>query len=248
MHTDSDRFVLENYLSFSYNNNNGSSIFSIGNSLGTQFKSKDLNKIFLILGNFRLTRAEGQDFQNNWFVHFRFNYKLEEWFKTKAIRFEAFVQSQYNELLSINSRNLIGSGLRWKLVSIENADHNAQTDYYQWKNVKANFRMYLGVAYMYEEERSDTFDERFYHHRNSSYLSFNFVSGNEAVEMINTIYYQPLLQDFSDYRLSEQFQIRFKISETLSANGTFTYYFDSVTQGNATDYSSNLSFGLGLNL
>ena len=138
--------------------------------------------------------------------------------------------------------------MRWKLVSIENADHNAQTDYYQWKNVKANFRMYLGVAYMYEEERSDTFDGRFYHHRNSSYLSFNFVSGNEAVEMINTIYYQPLLQDFSDYRLSEQFQIRFKISETLSANGTFTYYFDSVTQGNATDYSSNLSFGLGLNL
>jgi hypothetical protein len=248
MHTDSDRFVLENNLNFSYFNNNGSSIFSFGNSLGTQFKSKDLNKIYLILGNYRLIRAEGEDFQNNWFLHFRFNYKLEKLFNSKAFRIETFFQSQYNELLEVSSRNLIGAGLRFKIISNENEDHNAEIDHFQWKKLKATIRLYVGYAYMYEEEKSIAFDKRFYNHRNSSYLSFNFVSANGLVRIINTIYYQPLFSDFNDNRISEEFQVSYKISKSLSANSGFTYSLDSVTPQNNREYTSYLSFGFGINL
>ena len=78
----------------------------------------------------------------------RFNQKISNLF-----RFEAFIQSLDNELLVINTRNIIGAGLRFKVISTKNA------------------KLYVGNAYMYEYERSDAFNSNLYHHRNSSYLS-----------------------------------------------------------------------------
>ena len=134
MQTDSIRFVLKNDFSFSYNNNDGDYIYQIGNNLSAQVKSKDLKKIYFLIGNYNLIRSENQDFQNSWFLHFRFNQKISNLF-----RFEAFIQSLDNELLVVNSRQIIGAGLRFKFISTENA------------------RLYLGNAYMYEYEKSDAF-------------------------------------------------------------------------------------------
>ena len=123
MQTDSIRFVLRGDFSFSYDNYDGDYIYRIGSSLSTQVKSKDLKKIYFLLGNYNLIRSEAQDFQNTWFLHLRYNHKLSNLF-----RFEAFVQSQNNQLLAINSRNLVGAGLRFKLIS------------------KDHIRLYLGNA------------------------------------------------------------------------------------------------------
>ena len=130
MQTDSIRFVLRSDFSFSYDNYDGDYIYRIGSSLSTQVKSKDLKKIYFLLGNYNLIRSEAQDFQNTWFLHLRYNQKLSNLF-----RFEAFIQSQHNQLLAINSRNLVGAGLRFKLVS------------------KENVRLYIGNVYMDEEEK-----------------------------------------------------------------------------------------------
>ena len=248
MHTDEDRFVLENNLNFSFNNDNGTAIFTFGNNLGTQFKSKDLNKIYFVLADYRVTRSEDQDFQNKWFVHLRFNYKLTKLLNSSAFRVEAFFQSQYNELSDVTSRNLGGAGLRFKIISNDNAEHNNQVKYFQWKKAKSYMNLYVGLAYMYEEERNDAADINFNNHRASSYLSFTFVSANELIKIFNTLYYQPILRDLKNYRISEQLQFKVKISNTLSANFNFTYVINSETPLDRREESSSLSFGFGITL
>lgn len=262
MHTDSVRFVLKDNLRFSYNSNNGVSNYFIGNSLGTQFKSKDLNQIYLFLGDYRVLRSEGQSIQNSWYFHFRFNYKLDKLFKSKMVRLEAFAQHQYNEKLIINYRNLAGVGLRFKLNTSKNEKNNKTIRKYNKETIEYNktnpdralkilnpvLRFYFGLAYMYEEEKSDSFDKKFNNNRSSSYLSFNYTFANGSATLLNTIYYQPLFNDFGDYRISEDFQISFKLTKSLDINGNYSYYFDSVTPQGEYDTSSNFSLGLGLTL
>ena len=262
MHTDSVRFVLKDNLRFSYNSNNGNSNYFIGNSLGTQIKSKDYNKIYLILGDYSILRSEGNNLRNSWYFHFRFNSKLEKIFKSKMVRLEAFAQHQYNENLIINYRNLAGIGLRLKLNTSKNETENDSISKYNKATIEYNklnpdrpfkilnpvLRFYFGLAYMYEEEKSDSFDKRFNNNRSSSYLSFNYTFANGSATILNTIYYQPLFSDFGDYRISEDFQVSFKLTESLNINGNFSYYVDSVTPKGVKDYASNLSLGLGLTL
>jgi len=225
MQTDSIRFVLRGDFSFSYDNYDGDYIYRIGSSLSTQVKSKDLNKIYFLLGNYNLIRSEAQDFQNTWFLHLRYNQKLSNLF-----RFEAFVQSQNNQLLAINSRNLVGAGLRFKLVS------------------KENVRLYLGNAYMYEEEKSDAFDTKEYNHRNSTYLSISATIAESNVNITNTVYFQPLYKDFSDFRILEQLKIDVPLSKVLSLFTLLDYYHDSLTPSGSSQFSTNISIGLGIKL
>jgi len=225
MQTDSIRFVLRGDFSFSYDNYNGDYIYRVGSSLSSQVKSKDLKKIYFLLGNYNLIRSESQDFQNTWFLHLRYNQKLSNLF-----RFEAFIQSQSNELLAINSRNLVGAGLRFKLVS------------------KELVKLYLGNAYMYEEEKSDAFNTKEYNHRNSTYLSISATIAQSNVTITNTVYFQPLYKDFSDYRILEQLKIDVPLSKVLSLYSLLDYYHDNITPTGNSQYSTNISIGLGIKL
>ena len=99
MQTDSIRFALRADLSTRYTDNNGNYIFQIGSSLSTQVKTKNLNKIFFLLGNYNLIRTKDKDFANTWFAHLRYNQQISEVF-----RIESFIQSQDNQLLEINSK------------------------------------------------------------------------------------------------------------------------------------------------
>lgn len=225
MQTDSIRFVLKSDATFSYNNNDGDYIYQIGGALTTQLKSKDLKKTYFLIGNYKLIRAEEKDFQNSWFAHFRFNFKL-----SRMIRAESFIQSQHNELLDINSRHLIGAGIRLKLIS------------------KEHVKLYLGNAYMYEEEQSDGFNKRFYNHRHSSYLSISATFNESKLNLLNTLYYQPLYSDFDNYRILEQFKAEIPISKSLNLFTLFNYYLDSLTPEDNRQYTSNISFGIGWQL
>src|SRR5210317_1452022 len=88
MHTDSIRFALQNDFDFSLTNNDGQFIYSISDDLTSQWKTKDLKKIFLLSGNYNLIRTADQDFANIWLAHLRFNYQISNLF-----RFEMFVQT-----------------------------------------------------------------------------------------------------------------------------------------------------------
>ena len=225
MQTDSVRFVLNNDFSFRYNDNDGNYIFEVSDAIYTQLKSKDFRKLYFFLGNLGLIRSKGEDFSNNWLLHLRFNYRL-----TQVIRIETFVQSQSNKLLDVSGRHLIAAGLRFKAISTE------------------HIRMYLANSYMYEVEISDPLNQKFYNHRNNTYMSLSIVLSKSKINITNILYYQPLYKDFSNYNISEQFKIEVPLSEKINVNSSFYYFFDSQTPINRSQYTSNVYIGIGINL
>ena len=222
LQTDSTRFVLNADFAFNHSNNDGVSVNQVNGTLTTQLKSKDLKKTYLFLGNYRLIDADEGNLQNSWFLHTRFNYKFNQ-----LLRFEAFLQGQYNQLLVVEQRNLVGAGLRLK-----------------WMN-RENFSGYLGNSYMYEVEYSDRAGTTEYNHRNSTYLSVSYLSKSKNFSVTNTVYYQPLYKNLKDYRLLEQFRLDIPLAEWFKVFTIYDYYFDSKTPLNTREYTSQLQIGVG---
>lgn len=225
MQRDSVRFALKSDLLFDYTDNNGSYIFQVGSNLTTQLKSKDLKKIYFFIGNYNLIRSKNEDFQNSWFLHFRYNQKLSNLF-----RLEAFVQNQNNTLLTITSRNLIGAGIRLKLIS------------------KENTKAYFGNAYMYEIEKIDDLDQQFYNHRNSSYLSITHTLEQARLDFTGTVYFQPLYRYIGNHRILCQLKAEMPLTKVLSVSALYNYFYSSFSPNAANDRSSNLRLGLTFTL
>lgn len=225
MQVDSVRFVLKSDLLFDYSNNNGDYLSQFTSNISTQIKSKDLKRIYMFIGSYNTERSKDQDFQNSYFLHLRFNQKI-----TNVLRFEAFLQDQYNAILNINRRKLVGAGLRFKFISTP--------------TVKA----YFGNAYMYEHEKIDDSDTEYFNNRNSSYVSFTISFPKSKVNLTETLYFQPKYNDLSNHRVFQQLQAQFPISKILSFTTQFTYFYNSSVPDTVRDYSSDLSLGLSINI
>ncbi|MCX2836671.1 DUF481 domain-containing protein [Salinimicrobium sp. MT39] len=223
MQTDSIRFTLNADFSFNHTNNDGEQVNQIDAALSTQLKSKDLKKIYFFLGNYKVIDSEEGNLQNAWFLHGRFNYKLND-----LLRLESFLQGQYNQLLVVEQRNLIGAGLRWKWVD------------------KERFTGYAGNSYMYEVEFSEQAGTTNYNHRNSTYLTLSYTPKSQKFSIANTVYYQPLYRELGDYRILEQFRLDVPLSSWLKVFTLYNYYYDSKTPLKTEEYTSDLNIGVGI--
>ena len=225
MHTDSIRFVLNSDLLFNYTDNNGEYILQIGSNLTTQFKSKNLKSIYFLLGNVNLIRSKDEDFQNSYFLHARFNQKLSE-----LVRFEAFLQNQNNQKLTISERNLLGVGLRLKILD------------------KNGTLAYFGNSYIYEIESVDDSDQKFYNHRNSSYISLNQSFKKYRLDITGTLYFQPLYNNISNHRILSQFKAEMPLTKRISFSALYNYSVINFNSDLEDNHASNISFGFTLNI
>jgi hypothetical protein len=180
---------------------NAEIIFDLGGKLHFQYKGK--KSLWLFLNEYRLIKGGSTKFVNSGFAHVRYNHKVTKDF----LRWEAFVQAQFNGALDVGLRGLTGTGPRIKLYDSD------------------VFRCYAASLYMYEYQESvdKSIIER--NHRSSSYVSVTFDAGK--FELSNTTYYQPNLRNFKDYRIHSQWDLVFNLTEDLDFKNGFTYRFDS---------------------
>ncbi|MEO1518430.1 MAG: DUF481 domain-containing protein [Bacteroidota bacterium] len=157
----------------------------------------------LSLSNYNLIRVNDERFVNNAFQHLRYTRKLG-----KHLAWESFGQLQENEQIRIQLRGLLGTGPRFQLFR------------------KKKQQIYLGVMYMYEyNEISDTtFIQR--DHRLSTYLSL-VLQPSSNFSISSTSYVQPEIVEPGDIRLSSTNAFRFKITNQLSFQVTFSITYDS---------------------
>ena len=187
---------------------NGNAIITLKG--GINLERLHLRHLFLSFSRFNLVRIENQDFINDGFQHFRYNYRLN-----KRITWEVFAQAQYNEKISLRLRSLLGTGPRFSLLPAASRQ-----------------RMFLGTLYMYEyDEETEQKEEGeivIYHrdHRLSTYLAFRFQL-RENVVIASTSYYQPVLTDLEDLRLSSQTTLLLNITKKLKFTTTFSIVYDS---------------------
>ena len=178
-------------------------VFSFDTDLRLQYKTR--KDLYLALGAYDWSGAGSKSLTHNAFLHLRYNRKL----KPDWLVWEAFSQVQFNQITKIKLRSLLGTGPRFKLVGKEKA------------------RVYLGTAYMYEYTKEKDLELVVRNeHRLSSYFSFSLFP-TDAVSMISTTYYQPKINNWSDYRVSGIFELRTQIARKIFLGLVFKLNYDT---------------------
>ena len=223
--SDSVRIVTIIDLQYNYQNNNNEEL-SLVNFSGThQYKTKNLKNYFLLLGNIDYSLANGEELSNSGLIHFRYNRKLN-----KKLRLEAFTQYQYNKILGVESRNLIGIGPRYKINKSK-------------KNV-----LYIGSLLMQEFEKASDNTKTMSYQRLSNYFSLSIKNKAKTLELTSVVYYQPNINFWEDYRLSSQTNLAFNITSRLQFVNSINYGYDSYAPSNVSKKNIILSNGLKMYL
>ena len=158
---------------------------------------KALDKHFMMLiGGYNLVKGEGQNFLNDGFVHFRHNIDMN-----RHLVWETFTQVQYNERTRMLFRGLLGAGVRIKL------------------RLAQKQRFYIGTAYILEQNQFRDETPRQLNHRLSTYLSYNVQLPNKS-RLVHTSYFQPLLTDFSSFRMASEVSWLMNITNRLIFKAT----------------------------
>ncbi len=225
LQNDTTRFAGVIKASFAYQQNNNSILSQLNGSATMQARSKSLKDIFLLLGSYDLVKSNISQLSNAGFVHYRYTHKFN-----KILRWEAFTQYQNNEVLLLDRRLLIGTGPRFKIIN------------------KPNLKSSLGTLYMFENEKtSEAVPQINTDHRLSSYFTFTYSFADNICEINTITYYQPVLNNFSDCRITNQTALSFNLKKHFSFEIGVKYLYDSSPpQGVINNsFSSNMGIKAG---
>lgn len=176
-------------------------VFSTEFDAHIQYKSN--KSLYLLLGSYGFLKSAGTSLIDNTFLHFRYNYKIN-----KILRWEAFTQLQQNVISNINSRFLLGSGPRFKLLGTK------------------MIKLYAASLMMYEREKETNSNLIHNDIRSSSYVSITFTP-NKQLEIISTSFFQPLVNNLNDYRILNQVSVKVKAGKRLGLRVRWNYLNDS---------------------
>lgn len=204
---------------------NTEKILGIDAEAHLQYKTSNDLGLWLLLGEYSFLKVSDSRFISNGFGHLRYNRKVNEW-----LRWEVFGQFQNNIITEIDSRFLIGTGPRFKIV----------------KN--KFFRLYAASLFMYEREKelikpSVTHNDL----RSSSYVSLTYTPA-ENIQLISTSFFQPLINNLSDYRILNQAKLKVKATKHFSLSLKWNYLHDRFPAGTAPKTTYTLATGIDYEL
>lgn len=198
---------------------NAVQILNINLDAHVEYKTK--KSLYLFLANYNLLKGSGQTLSDNLFYHLRYNYKINKW-----LRWEVFTQLQQNNVTGINLRVLAGTGPRFKLSKSKEV------------------ALYAGASTMFEYEKETTVPP-IYHRdiRSSNYITTT-INPNPNLELVATVFYQPLYKDFGNYRILNEISARFKIIKHLSFTFGWNYLYDTHPAASTPKLNYSISNGI----
>ena len=196
---DTNGFVGRTDLYFNITQNT-QQVISLGVNVHMQYQHNKHR--FLAISDLAFIKAAQTDFVNNGYQHLRYSYKA-----ANRITWENFIQAQYNVILKLDRRYLVGTGPRFRIFK------------------KKNFRLYAAALYMYEYQVQDNETIIQYNHRMSSYVTFNI--GFNKLDFSNTTFYQPLLNDFSNYRIASDSNLDIVLTGHFNFRVGFNLLYDT---------------------
>ena len=147
---------------------------------------------------------------NNGLIHLRYVHEITD----TVYDYEFFLQAEFNEFQDIKSRNLAGANIR----------RDFSNDFFD--------KLYVGLGLFYSYMEPDVIteiDPIYERVKLNSYISLlKKVTENFSITYLG--YYQPYVEDFSDYRIFQVLQLRTAITEKTALS------FDIQHKYNATPY------------
>lgn len=176
-------------------------VLSFSNTLRIQYQKN--RSRFILLNDLNFIKAGKTNFVNAGYQHFRYNYKVH-----RLLTMEAFTQTQYNPVLKLDFRYLLGAGPRLRLLKKEHA------------------RIYAAALYMYEYDDIKNESVSLHEHRISAYITVTFNLFKNC-ELVSTTFYQPNLNNTLDYRIANDSSLEIHINKHLNFKSTFNLLFDT---------------------
>jgi len=177
---------------------------------------------------------EEAHFSNNMLTHLRYNYALNDW-----LAWEIFTQYEFNEFLLLDRRLLGGTGPRFTLL-----DNDKGGLWFGTAGMVENER--LNPDAIAPDEEVDTTVARW-----SNYVTAE-VSPSETVSWVSTVYFQPRVPVFGDFRFVGETGLSFSINDTFSFTTDFRMRHDTepprAAEGVAEVVSTDLSLQNGINI
>lgn len=198
---------------------NNNQIVQGKNDIKIQFNKNKHTVLFF--NNLSLSQVNEEKYINDGFQHLRYNYEIV---KTPLI-FEIFSQHQYNTLKKLKQRYLLGIGPRIRL------------------NDNDTLRLYIGALPMYEYEVLTDDSTKHENLRLSTYFSMSYVF-NKILSIDNISYFQPIINDFTSYRVSSESSLKFNISKNLIFKTSFGLTYDSKPPFDVKNLFYNLTNGI----
>lgn len=198
------------------------------NSFSGQLSFKKHKHQLLTSASAEFGESNGVKDTDNYFVHQRYIHH-----SSNKIAHEGFVQFQNDAFKLLDSRALVGGGIRFKLSDPHNSN---------------DLLLNVGLGAYYTKEVFNAEDgshpsEKYA--RANSYINFaKPLSDNTTIS--NTLYWQPRLSNFSDVYLYNNFALTVKINKALALKVTVETNYDSDPFGDleTTDhnYFTSLSY------
>ncbi len=181
-----------------------SKLLLMGISPVARFRAGNHLVVAILRGDYG--RSGDADIVKKAFEHLRYRYSFHP-----RMLGEMFQQAEYDKFRLLELRTLVGAGPKFDLVSD--------------KRLLISF----GIAYMmeYEKPSSDALEtESEIFHRASSYLTGRFEL-DEKVQIVETVYAQPCLTDFNDYKLLNDSQLVVHLNKTVSLTTSLSLAYDA---------------------
>ena len=162
-----------------------------------------------LIASYTYGKSNDEKDTNDGLIHFRYVHNISN----TSYDYEFFLQTEFNEFQDLKERNVVGANIRKKLDLPFDKIYIA-----------------LGLFYSYmEPDTISILDPIYKRTRMNSYLSF-LKNINENFSITYLGFYQPNVEDFSDFRINQILQLNASITDDL------TLAFDINHQHNATPY------------
>jgi hypothetical protein len=214
-------------LSLSYNGTRGNSTtdqISISPVVVLKRKKNE----FKLFAAYNVLSQSQNNILNSGYVHVRHNYNFKPFLKTIV-----FYQLQFNEVLRLTKREVVGAGFRFGLVR------------------KDSLSLALSVGAMHEFELLNRSDLQSFEKYKTNYIRGSVVASfkwivNEHLQVNEVVYYQPYLKNFADYRILNDINISIKVSDHFSFLLISSIRLDSQPPSSIGGYDWNFRVGVNV--
>ncbi len=178
--------------------------------------------LLYLIAAYSYGESNGDKDTNDGIFHLRYVHHIAD----TAYDYELFIQSEFNEFQDIKERNLAGANIRKKLdLSFD------------------KFYVGLGLFYSYTEPDKITFIDPVYKRtKMNSYISFvKKINENFSVTYLG--FYQPTIDDFSDFRIFQTLQLNTLLTDDLTLSFDINYKYNATPYYNIkkTDVRSTIN-------
>jgi putative salt-induced outer membrane protein YdiY len=172
---------------------------------------------------------DGDRIFNQALVHLRHVYSI-----TELIQSEVFAQTDFNKKRLLTGRELIGGGLRYKLLT-EN-----------------DLKLRFGLSYFYEYEKYDVpissvHGSNKFANRLSTYLTLE-IGIKDDVKFLIVTYIQPQIGKWKDYRIILDSSLKAELSSFVDLKVSFNLRFDAKPPESIKSADTFTRFGFSFKL